>query len=111
MRLSPLARVDLCWPDDVLEHLLVDRCERTAAGPHVVPAHRTQLPARGWLAPRPMQVAALGWRMLEQQLQAHLGDRITGASRPAKGTKIGLLDKLKDSLPNIGIKRLQALTF
>ena len=39
-------------------------------------------------------------------------DRITGASsRPTKGTKIGLLDKLKSSLPNIGINRLYKLTF
>ena len=38
-------------------------------------------------------------------------DRITGASRAPQGAKTGLLGKLKGSLPNIGIKRLQALTF
>ena len=42
-------------------------------------------------------------------------DRITGATRtkaaPSKGTEIGLMDKLKGSLPNIGINRLYKLTF
>ena len=38
-------------------------------------------------------------------------DRITGASRAPQGTKAGLMDKLKGSVPNMGINRLYKLTF
>ena len=46
---------------------------------------------------------------------SELRGRAAGATSRAKaaprGAEIGLLGKLKGSLPNIGIKRLQALTF
>ena len=56
---------------------------------------------------RPAQLCAKGKRPTALQ---GLG-RATGASRPAKGAKVGLAGKLKGSLPSIGAKRLQALTF
>ena len=56
---------------------------------------------------RPMQLYAKGKSPAALQGRG----RATGASRATKGAKIGLMGKLKGSLPNIGIKRLQALTF
>ena len=104
-RRSKVADMSLTW--------LKDRCERGqfkiewAPGP----TSRAGYAAKSHPGPRhqlarPAQLYAKG--RSPTTLQGC--DRITGASRPTKGTKIGLLDKLKSSLPNISSK-LCKLTF
>ena len=92
---------------------LRDRCERgqfkiewapgptsragCAAKSHPGPRHQVA---------RPMQLYARG----KSPTALQGCDRITGASRATKGTKIGLLGKLKSSLPSTSSK-LRKLTF
>ena len=104
-RRSKVAGMSLSW--------LKGRRERgqLKAGRAPGPASRAGCAAKNHPGPhhqlvRPMQLYAKG----KSPTALQGCDRIAGASRPTKGAKIGLLGKLKSSLPSIS-SRLRKLTF